>query len=94
MGQSVSKIIIILSLRVSTSKNENIDHRGEETCDYESDLISLLCDSSISNVLIFGFYLLCCNPKERYHIRVKIHFKRKMFIREISVIIILICVKL
>ena len=63
LGQSVSKItIIILSFRVSTSKNKNADHRVEETCaiwsiqvTYETDQISLLRDSTMSNALNFCF---------------------------------------
>ena len=48
LDQSVSKIIIIiLSLRVGTSTNKNIDHRGKETCAYVSNHISFLHDSSI-----------------------------------------------
>ena len=54
-------IIIILSLRVGTSKNKNIDHRVEETCafmstesTYETDRISLICDSAMSSALNFG----------------------------------------
>ena len=56
MGQSVDKIItIIIRLRVCTSKNKYIDPGGRETCDYERDLISLLCDSTMSNALNFCF---------------------------------------
>ena len=60
-GWSVSKIII-LSFRVDTSKNKNIDHVVNETCDirstqvtYEIDHISLLQGSTISSGLIFCF---------------------------------------
>ena len=55
-GRSASKIII-LSFRVSTSNNENTDHQVKETCairsmhvTYETDHISLLRDSTVSNV--------------------------------------------
>ena len=54
-GRSASKIII-LSFRVSTSNNENTDHQVKETCairsmhvTYETDHISLLRDSTVSN---------------------------------------------
>ena len=47
LDQSVSKIIIIPSLRVGTSTNKNIDHRGKETGAYVSNHISFLHDSSI-----------------------------------------------
>ena len=71
-SQSVGKIIIItLSFRVGTSKNKNIDHRVKETCavmstqiTYETDHISLLCDSTISSALIF-FHVFYCTLKEK-----------------------------
>ena len=64
MGQSVSKIIkVILSLRVGTSKNKNIDHWDRETSDNESYLISLLCDSTISRALNFCFLCTLLQPK-------------------------------
>ena len=53
----------ILSLRVGTSKNKNIDHRGRVTCDYETDLISLLHDSPMSSVLNFCFSYTLLQPK-------------------------------
>ena len=73
MRGSVGKIIIIiLSFRVSISKNENIDHGVEETCAImstkiakEIDHISLLRDSTISRALNFWFfYAFCWNLKE------------------------------
>ena len=62
-GRSVGKIIMILSFRVGTSKNTNIEHRVKETCDimstqvtyYEIDHISLLRNSTISSALNFCF---------------------------------------
>ena len=56
-GLSVGKIIIIiiLSLRVGTSKNNNIDHQGKETCAYKNDHISLPLDSLMSSALNFCF---------------------------------------
>ena len=58
LGQSVNKIIIImLSLRVITSKNENFD-QGKETCAYENNHIFLLCDSTVSFALNFCFSTL------------------------------------
>ena len=61
-GQLVGKIlIIILSFRVGTSKN-NIDHQVNETCaiisiqvTYETDHIPLLHDSTMSDALSFCF---------------------------------------
>ena len=59
LGQSVDKIImIILSLKFTTSKNENIDHQGKETCAYENNHIFLLCDSTVSFALNFCFSTL------------------------------------
>ena len=69
-GRSVGQIIIImiiLSFRVGTSKSKNVDHRVKETCairstqvTYETAYISLLRDSTMSNVLNLFFM---------YHIR-------------------------
>ena len=64
-GRLVGKtIIIILSFKVGTSKNKNIDHEVQDTCaiistqvTYETDHISLLCDSTKSGAL--NFYFLC-----------------------------------
>ena len=63
VGWSVQKIIIIiiiLSFRVGISKN--IDHQVKETCaivltqvTYETDHISLICDSTVSSAANF-----CC----------------------------------
>ena len=56
MSRSVGKIAIeILSLGVGISKNKNIDNRGKETCAYESDHISLLCDSTMLSALFIYF---------------------------------------
>ena len=44
-------MIIILTLRVGTSKNKNIDYRSKHTCAYESDHISLLRDLAMPGVL-------------------------------------------
>ena len=64
MGRSVGKIIkVILSLRVGTFKNKNIDHWDRETSDNESYLISLLCDSTISRALNFCFLCTLLQPK-------------------------------
>ena len=59
-GRSVSKIIIILSLRVGISKNKNIDHQVKETCaqvTYETNHISVLCHSTMSSTLNFCFFM-------------------------------------
>ena len=42
-----------------------------------SNYISLLCDSMLSNVLIFRFYPFYCNRKEKNHIRRKINSNKK-----------------
>ena len=62
---------------VSTYKNKNTDHRVKETCTtmsiqvtYETYHMSLLHDSTMSNVLHFCFFMLFyCNLKEKDHIR-------------------------
>ena len=61
-GWSVAKLKIIQSFRVGIFKNENIDHWVKETCaitstqvTYETDLIFLLCDSTMSSALGFVF---------------------------------------
>ena len=82
-GQLVGKIItIILSFRVSTSENKSHDHRVKETCDirsiqvtYETNNISLLQDSTMSNVLIFC--ILYCHLKEKDHVRRIINSQKK-----------------
>ena len=82
-------MIITLGLTVDKSKNKNIDHRGKETCAYESDHISLCYDSTMSSVLIFCFLSTLLQPRRK---RRKINSKKKN-ICEIS-IIILICQKI
>ena len=54
--------MIMLSFRVGTSKNKNTDDRVKETCatvsiqfTYETDHISLLGDSTMSNALNICF---------------------------------------
>ena len=79
-GRSVGQIIIImiiLSFRVGTSKSKNVDHRVKETCairstqvTYETAYISLLRDSTMSNVLNLFFI---------YHIRNIINNKKRNF---------------
>ena len=83
--------IIILNLRVGTSKNKNIDHRGKETCANESNLISFLRDSMMSSTLNFHFLSILLH---KIVLKEKQIVKRKMFICEISIIIILNCQKL
>ena len=66
MGWLVSKImIIILSFRVSTSENKNIDHGVKETwaiistqVTYETEHMSLLFDSAVSGAPNFCFLFL------------------------------------
>ena len=76
LGWSFGKIlIIILSLRVGTSKNKNTEHCVKETCAimsmqviYETNHTSLLGDSTMPNAINFCFfYVLYCNLKD--HIR-------------------------
>ena len=62
VSQSVGKTIIILSFRVGTSNNKNIDHRVKETCSIMStqvtegtDHISVLCHSTMSTALNICF---------------------------------------
>ena len=70
---SVGKILkIILSSRVGTSKIKIIDDQGKETCDYESDIISLLCDS-INDAKCCEFCFLCSLSKPK----TKINDKKK-----------------
>ena len=73
MGQSISKIIIILSFRISISKNKNIDHGVKQSCaiistqvTYELNHISVLGHSTISSALNFCFYVFYCDLKEKY----------------------------
>ena len=68
---SVGKIIIILSFRVGTSKNENIDHQVKETCAIvstqitcEKDHTSLLVIQHCQVRSIFVFYVFHYNLKE------------------------------
>ena len=44
---------------------------------YESDHMSLLCDSTLSTVLNFPFYVSYCNLKEKDHVRRKRNSKMK-----------------
>ena len=67
---------MILSFRIRTSKNKNIDQQVKETCAirstqlaYETNHISALTDSTMSSALKFVFYAFYWNPKEKGHIR-------------------------
>ena len=52
-------IIAILSLRVGTFRNKNIDQRGKETFAYESDHIFFFRHSTMASALNFCFlYIL------------------------------------
>ena len=95
MGRSISKIIIILSFRISISKNKNIDHGVKQSCaiistqvTYELNHISVLGHSTISSALNFCFYVFYCDLKEKYIYKekYKLHKKEK-FICEISIIL-------
>ena len=46
---------------------------------YETDHISLLRDSTVSNALNFCFYLCYCNLKEKDHTRRIINNKKYIF---------------
>ena len=79
--------MIILSFRVDTAKNKNIDHEVKETCAiistkvaYEIDHISLIQDSTISSALIFCFYAFYGNLKEKDHIKRNKNSKKELFI--------------
>ena len=69
-------MIIILSFRISISKNKNADHRVKETCAIrsiqvtnENNHIFLLCDAPMSKALVFLFHVFYCNLKEKDHFR-------------------------
>ena len=81
-----SKIItIILSFRVSRSKNKNIDHGVKAWATmspqitYEIDHVSLLQDSTILSALdfFFFFYVFYCNLKEKGQITRNINSKKR-----------------
>ena len=72
----VWKIIMILNLRVGTSKNKNIDHRGKKDCANESDHISFLRYSTMSSALNFCFISILLQPKRKKIWR-KINSKNK-----------------
>ena len=82
-GWSVGKIIII-SFRVGTFKNKNIDYGVKNTgaimlaqVTYKIDHVSLLQDSTISSALNFKFfYAFCCNLEEKGQITRNINSKR------------------
>ena len=76
---------MILSFKVGTSTNENIDHRTE-TFSYDSGHISLLHDSTMSSAYIFLSVLL--SPKRKDHITRQINIKRT-FMCEISIIVLI-----
>ena len=85
MGRSIGKIIIIiLSFRVDTSKNKNIDHLVKKTraitlthATYETDHVSLLQDSTISSSQNFCFYVFYCNLKEKGQITRNLNSKKR-----------------
>ena len=76
--------MIILSFRIGTSKDKNIEHGVKETCPimstqvtYKIDHVSLLQDSTISSALNFKFfYAFCCNLEEKGQITRNINSKR------------------
>ena len=73
-GRSISKIIILI-LRVGTSRNKNIDNRGKKSCTYEIDQISLLHDATMSSTLNFYFYLFIATQKKKIILEEKINSK-------------------
>ena len=64
-------IIMISNLGFSTSKNKNIDHQGKENCAYESDHISLLCNSMMPSALNFCFLSTLWQSKRKKLFRKK-----------------------
>ena len=94
LGQLVGKMIIIIiiiitNLAFHTSKNKNVDQQGKEDCAWESDHVTLLCDSTMPSAINFYFYFypFYCNPKEEDNIRIKINSKTKVLV--ISIIILI-----
>ena len=75
------------------------NYRVKETCStrsiqvtYETDHISLCCDPTMSKALNFCFFIyFIATQKKKIILREKNIAKRKIFICEISIIIILIC---
>ena len=66
LGQLDGKmIIIIFNLGFGTSKNKIIDHQGNQNCAYESDHISLLCDSMMPSALNVCFLSILLQPKRK-----------------------------
>ena len=85
-GWSVSKIIIviILSFRVGTYKNKNIDHQGKETCMFG---LPILNESSAIYALLpflFDFFEL----KEKDHIGSKMNSQKRKCLYEKSVLLL------
>ena len=101
-GQSVGKMIIILSFKVGISKNKNMDLRVKKNfCYYvntsHNHKLHKLHIQQCQVHRIFVFYVFYCGLKENDHIRRNKNSKKKfkkMFICEISIIIILIYRKL
>ena len=56
---------------------------------YETDHVSLLCDSPISSALNFYFLCVYCSQKQKDLIRRSIGSKKQMFICEIGIIILI-----
>ena len=94
-------MIIILSFRIGISKNKNIDHRVKETCAICQHKLHMKPTTSLCPVIQqcqvhqnFAFYVFYCSLKEKDHIKRNINSKKKIFICEISITIILICDKI
>ena len=65
-------------MTVGTSKNKNIDHQVKGTfaqVTYETDLITVLCHSTMSSALNV-FYLFYCDLKEKYPVGTNINCKK------------------
>ena len=74
-------------------KNKNIDRQSKETCAQKSDQTSLWCDSTTSSAINFLFFIdFVTTQKKKIIFGENQKVKRKIFICEIS-IIILICQK-
>ena len=88
-----------LGFRFSLSENKNADHQVKGICSirsiqitYEMDHISLLCNSTMHNALIFIF--MYCNLKEKIILNELQVVRKGNIICQIGIIIILVYWKL
>lgn len=92
--------MIILSFRVCTSKNGNID-RAKDTCTIVLTQVTMKPTLPVYSVIqkyqvhiVFVFYVFRCSLKEKDYVKRNSNSKDKVFICEIIIIIILIYRKL